>query len=126
MNDECLRAALPELFDPEFWRSAFHKEEPFYDTYMKHWSRSLVEELEGGLDFNSEAIYGVKDHAIAPILCRLLELGTKYPEGDFVQTFAFYLRMEENTEKISKAMSNITPNLLEIGDQKFRNTRPIT
>ncbi len=90
-----------------FWRNAFDKGAPFYKSYIKYFKEGVVSGIPEIIDIHREAIYYIKDHALGPIIIRLIQIAAKYPESSFIETLAFFLSSDQQQEKLIAAVSGL-------------------
>jgi hypothetical protein len=98
----------------EYWLGAFDDGAPFYNSYVKYFRKGVIEEIPEILDIHREAIFYAKNHAIGPIIFRLIHLASKFPESNFIETLAFFLSKEDQRNRLTMAISSVSQDELII------------
>jgi hypothetical protein len=89
--------------DTSFWMDAFDTGAPFYDNYVKSFRRGVEERIPGLLDLHREALYYIKDSALASIIPKIISVAAEYPDSGFVESLTFFLSRREQKERLVNA-----------------------
>jgi hypothetical protein len=104
---------LNTLSKEAFWFHAFDLNAPFYDNYVKYFRKGIINEIPQILDIHWEAIYYLKRQALAPIIIRLIQIASKYPDSNFIESLSFFFSREEEKTRLLDAFSAVKLNLIK-------------
>ena len=93
----------PELLTDEFWESAFQADDPFQSELKTEFRRGVIDGGEDDLRWGRLAIARITDEALWPLLSRLVELATRFPGADFVESLVFFLSQSATLQRLQSA-----------------------